>query len=90
LAAVLTSCPERSSADPLRDLLRVAAWARLNAEMLSTVEPKLATQTTQPGVHLVTDRACLATPLLETAIRVHLAIPARPAAFGLVAAPLDS
>lgn len=89
VAAVLTNQPDRSSPDALSDLLRAAAWARLNADMLCRVEPQLAAQTEQPGVHLVTDHASLATPLLDTAIRVHLAIAATPTAFGLVATPLD-
>ncbi len=89
IAAALTTQPEQSAPDPLSDLLRAAAWAKLNADMLSKAEPGLSTHRDHPPVHFVTDQTSLATSLLDTTIRVHLAIAATPTAFGLVAAPLN-
>lgn len=89
LAAVLSTQPGVSSPNPLGDLLVAAAWAQAHAVILAKAEPQLTAMGGEPTLHLVTDQARQATPLLNTRIRVHVAMPAKPTAFGLVAAPLD-
>ena len=87
VAAVLSSQPALACEDPLGDLLRAAAWARTNAALLSRAEPAISDCAAL--LHLVTDVPATATALLGTRVRVHLAATAKPAAFGLVAMPLD-
>lgn len=89
VAARLASQPDLDSPDPLGELLLAAAWAKTNSAILAKAEPALLPGAGEPTLHLVTDDPCLATRLLGTPVRVHLAMPAAPTAFGLVAAPLQ-
>ncbi len=88
VAARLASQPDLASPDPVGELLLAAAWARTNCAILAKAEPALLHGAGEPMLHLVTDDPGLATRLLGTPVGIHLAMPAAPAAFGLVATPL--
>ena len=89
VAAALTSQPDLASPDPLGELLLAAAWAKTNGAILAKAEPALTPGAGDATLHLVTDDPCLATRLLGAPLRIHLAMPGVPTAFGLVAAPLQ-
>ncbi|MCC7388645.1 MAG: hypothetical protein IT431_07735 [Phycisphaerales bacterium] len=86
IAARLASVPTQSSADAMGDLVRVAGWAHANSSLLARAEPRVLAA--DPVLHLITDDASGATSLAGPIVRVHLAVPARPMAFGLTAVPL--
>ncbi|HEX2839379.1 MAG TPA: hypothetical protein VHN77_14775 [Phycisphaerales bacterium] len=65
-----------SGSDGVRDLLAAASWAAEHAKLLSLAFPGVAMSAVQSGptLHLLTTDARTARPLLDTAVRVHLAV----------------
>lgn len=90
VAGLLSGHTALSSRRALRDLLGCAAWATQNRALLERAEPAIRAGGGAPSLHLVTDRPGVARALLGTAVRVHLAAPARARALGLVAISLDA
>lgn len=88
VAGVLTGHPALSTTDAVGELLRAAAWARTNSALLTKAEPRV--RSTDAALHLVTDDARAAARLAGSIVRVHLAVPARPMAFGLTTVALDA
>lgn len=88
VAAALATAPRVSSSDPVGDLLRTASWARTHAALLCKAEPSL--RQADGVMHLVTDDPRAAARLAGSLVRVHLAVPARPAAFGLSTVEMDA
>ncbi len=74
---VVAAAEAGRSGESLQQLLAVSAWLWSNRELLAMVCPALRTDA-KPVMHLVTDRPCDVTRLVDSDVRLHVRIPPAP------------